>query len=91
MVKDTSTELFQDDLASRKPSELSEQSRLPLLKIWVGGVSDRRGIVARRLGPFDDCSDGEGYLAATKRAAVLGYEGEWAFTHHKLTFAICWR
>jgi len=29
-------------------------------------------------GPFGDFSDAEGYLAAAKRAAVLGYEGKWA-------------
>ncbi len=29
-------------------------------------------------GPFGDFSDQEGYLAAAKRAAVLGYEGKWA-------------
>jgi malyl-CoA/(S)-citramalyl-CoA lyase len=29
-------------------------------------------------GPFGDFSDPEGYVAAAKRAAVLGYEGKWA-------------
>lgn len=29
-------------------------------------------------GPFGDLQDPEGYLAAAKRAAVLGYEGKWA-------------
>jgi hypothetical protein len=29
-------------------------------------------------GPFGDFSDPDGYLAAAKRAAVLGYEGKWA-------------
>jgi malyl-CoA/(S)-citramalyl-CoA lyase len=29
-------------------------------------------------GPFGDFSDRDGYLAAAKRAAVLGYEGKWA-------------
>lgn len=29
-------------------------------------------------GPFGDFSDSDGYLAAAKRAAVLGYEGKWA-------------
>ncbi|MGB8276521.1 MAG: CoA ester lyase [Methylovirgula sp.] len=29
-------------------------------------------------GPFGDFSDQEGYLAAARRAAVLGYEGKWA-------------
>ncbi len=28
-------------------------------------------------GPFGDFSDPDGYLAAAKRAAVLGYEGKW--------------
>ena len=29
-------------------------------------------------GPFGDFSDADGYVAAAKRAAVLGYEGKWA-------------
>lgn len=29
-------------------------------------------------GPFGDFSDNDGYIAAAKRAAVLGYEGKWA-------------
>jgi len=29
-------------------------------------------------GPFGDFSDPEGYRAAAKRAAILGYEGKWA-------------
>ncbi|MEM9277152.1 MAG: CoA ester lyase [Pseudomonadota bacterium] len=29
-------------------------------------------------GPFGDFSDPDGYVAAAKRAAVLGYEGKWA-------------
>lgn len=29
-------------------------------------------------GPFGDFSDPEGYVAAARRAAVLGYEGKWA-------------
>ena len=29
-------------------------------------------------GPFGDFNDPEGYIAAAKRAAVLGYEGKWA-------------
>jgi malyl-CoA/(S)-citramalyl-CoA lyase len=29
-------------------------------------------------GPFGDFSDQDGYLAAARRAAVLGYEGKWA-------------
>ena len=29
-------------------------------------------------GPFGDFNDPEGYLAAARRAAVLGFEGKWA-------------
>ena len=29
-------------------------------------------------GPFGDFTDAEGYLAAARRSAVLGYEGKWA-------------
>jgi citrate lyase subunit beta/citryl-CoA lyase len=29
-------------------------------------------------GPFDDIHDGDGFIAAARRAAALGYEGKWA-------------
>ncbi len=38
-------------------------------------------------GPFGDFSDPDGYLAAAKRAAVLGYEGKWAIHPSQIDLA----
>jgi malyl-CoA/(S)-citramalyl-CoA lyase len=38
-------------------------------------------------GPFGDFNDPEGFRAAAKRAAVLGYEGKWAI--HPSQIALC--
>jgi malyl-CoA/(S)-citramalyl-CoA lyase len=38
-------------------------------------------------GPFGDFSDAEGYVAAAKRAAVLGYEGKWAIHPSQIDLA----
>lgn len=38
-------------------------------------------------GPFGDFSDKEGYIAAAKRAAVLGYEGKWAIHPSQIDLA----
>ena len=38
-------------------------------------------------GPFGDFSDPEGYLAAARRAAVLGYEGKWAIHPSQIELA----
>lgn len=38
-------------------------------------------------GPFGDFSDAEGYIAAAKRAAVLGYEGKWAIHPSQIELA----
>ena len=38
-------------------------------------------------GPFGDFSDREGYIAAAKRAAVLGYEGKWAIHPSQIELA----
>jgi malyl-CoA/(S)-citramalyl-CoA lyase len=38
-------------------------------------------------GPFGDFSDPEGYLAAARRAAVLGYEGKWAIHPSQIALA----
>jgi malyl-CoA/(S)-citramalyl-CoA lyase len=38
-------------------------------------------------GPFGDFSDPEGYMAAARRAAVLGYEGKWAIHPSQITLA----
>ena len=38
-------------------------------------------------GPFGDFSDTDGYLAAAKRAAVLGYEGKWAIHPSQIELA----
>lgn len=38
-------------------------------------------------GPFGDFGDQEGYLAAARRAAVLGYEGKWAIHPSQIELA----
>jgi malyl-CoA/(S)-citramalyl-CoA lyase len=38
-------------------------------------------------GPFGDFSDPEGYMAAARRAAVLGYEGKWAIHPSQIALA----
>ena len=38
-------------------------------------------------GPFGDFSDPDGYIAAAKRAAVLGYEGKWAIHPSQIQLA----
>ncbi len=38
-------------------------------------------------GPFGDFKDPEGYLAAARRAAVLGYEGKWAIHPTQIALA----
>lgn len=38
-------------------------------------------------GPFGDFSDPEGYIAAAKRAAILGYEGKWAIHPSQIELA----
>jgi malyl-CoA/(S)-citramalyl-CoA lyase len=38
-------------------------------------------------GPFGDFNDPDGYIAAAKRAAVLGYEGKWAIHPSQITLA----
>jgi malyl-CoA/(S)-citramalyl-CoA lyase len=38
-------------------------------------------------GPFGDFGDPDGYIAAAKRAAVLGYEGKWAIHPSQIAFA----
>jgi malyl-CoA/(S)-citramalyl-CoA lyase len=38
-------------------------------------------------GPFGDFTDPEGYLAAARRSAVLGYEGKWAIHPSQIELA----
>jgi malyl-CoA/(S)-citramalyl-CoA lyase len=38
-------------------------------------------------GPFGDFTDPEGYIAAARRAAVLGYEGKWAIHPSQIELA----
>jgi hypothetical protein len=38
-------------------------------------------------GPFGDFSDSDGYIAAAKRAGVLGYEGKWAIHPSQIELA----
>ena len=38
-------------------------------------------------GPFGDIADSDGYQAAARRAAVLGYEGKWAIHPSQIALA----
>jgi malyl-CoA/(S)-citramalyl-CoA lyase len=38
-------------------------------------------------GPFGDFGDADGYCAAARRAAVLGYEGKWAIHPSQIELA----
>jgi malyl-CoA/(S)-citramalyl-CoA lyase len=38
-------------------------------------------------GPYGDFTDAEGYIAAARRSAVLGYEGKWAIHPHQVELA----
>src|SRR3989454_6196713 len=38
-------------------------------------------------GPYGDFKDPEGYLAAARRAAALGYEGKWAIHPSQIALA----
>lgn len=38
-------------------------------------------------GPYGDFKDAEGYVAAARRAAVLGYEGKWAIHPSQVSLA----
>jgi citrate lyase subunit beta/citryl-CoA lyase len=59
---------------------------------WHGALS-RMTVACRAYGlraidgPFGDFSDGEGYLAAAKRAAALGVEGKWAIHPSQIALA----
>ena len=60
--------------------------------MWHYAIS--RMVVAARAnglrpvdGPFGDFSDTDGYIAAAKRAAVLGCEGKWAIHPSQITHA----
>ncbi|MDB4145530.1 CoA ester lyase [Amylibacter sp.] len=60
--------------------------------MWHYAIS--RMVVAARAnglrpvdGPFGDFSDSDGYIAAAKRAAVLGCEGKWAIHPSQITLA----
>jgi malyl-CoA/(S)-citramalyl-CoA lyase len=60
--------------------------------MWHYAIS--RMVVAARAnglrpvdGPFGDFSDPEGYIAAAKRAAVLGCEGKWAIHPSQIALA----
>jgi citrate lyase subunit beta/citryl-CoA lyase len=59
---------------------------------WHGALS-RMTVACRAYGlraidgPFGDFSDGEGYLAAARRAAALGVEGKWAIHPSQIALA----
>ena len=76
--------LADQDAEGRRPYFWSDQ--------WHGAQT--RMMVACRAyglrpidGPFGDFSDPEGYMAAARRAAVLGYEGKWAIHPSQIALA----
>ena len=60
---------------SERESHWGNQWHYPLSRI---AVTCRAHGLRPIDGPFGDFTDPEGYLAAARRAAVLGYEGKWA-------------
>jgi malyl-CoA/(S)-citramalyl-CoA lyase len=63
------------DEAGRRESHWGDQWHYALARI---AVACRANGLRPIDGPFGDFGDPEGYLAAARRAAVLGYEGKWA-------------
>jgi malyl-CoA/(S)-citramalyl-CoA lyase len=64
--------------------DLGDQWHYPLSRI---AVTCRAHGLRPIDGPFGDFTDPEGYVAAARRAAVLGYEGKWAIHPSQITLA----
>ena len=65
-------------------ARLGDQWHYPLSRIAV--ICRAHGL--RPIdGPFGDFTDPEGYVAAARRAAVLGYEGKWAIHPSQIELA----
>jgi malyl-CoA/(S)-citramalyl-CoA lyase len=64
--------------------DLGDQWHYPLSRI---AVTCRAYGLRPVDGPYGDFTDPEGYLAAARRAAVLGYEGKWAIHPSQIPLA----
>jgi malyl-CoA/(S)-citramalyl-CoA lyase len=74
------------DLAGDGARDLhwGDQWHYPLVRI---AVACRANGLRPVDGPFGDFNDPEGYLAAARRAAVLGFEGKWAIHPNQVQLA----
>lgn len=64
--------------------DLGDQWHYPLSRI---AVTARAHGLRPIDGPYGDFTDPDGYIAAAKRAAVLGYEGKWAIHPSQIALA----
>jgi malyl-CoA/(S)-citramalyl-CoA lyase len=64
--------------------DLGDQWHYPLSRI---AVTARAHGLRPIDGPYGDFTDPEGYIAAARRAAVLGYEGKWAIHPSQIALA----
>ena len=69
---------------ARRGHPLGDQWRYPLSRI---AVTCRAHGLRPIDGPFGDFTDPDGYLAAARRSAVLGYEGKWAIHPSQIELA----
>jgi malyl-CoA/(S)-citramalyl-CoA lyase len=71
-------------LAQGREQHWGDQWHYPLARI---AVTCRAHGLRPIDGPFGDFTDPEGYLAAARRSAVLGYEGKWAIHPSQIELA----
>src|SRR5918996_1975205 len=70
--------------SDERPRHWGDQWHYPLPRI---AVTCRAHGLRPIDGPFGDFTDPEGYLAAARRSAVLGYEGKWAIHPSQIELA----
>jgi malyl-CoA/(S)-citramalyl-CoA lyase len=71
-------------IGGTEPNYLGDQWHYPLARI---AVTCRAHGLRPIDGPFGDFTDPEGYIAAARRATVLGYEGKWAIHPSQIELA----
>jgi malyl-CoA/(S)-citramalyl-CoA lyase len=76
--------LTDPDGAAERERHWGDQWHYPLARI---AVTCRAHGLRPIDGPFGDFTDPEGYLAAARRSAVLGYEGKWAIHPSQIELA----
>ncbi len=81
---DENYSVLTDGVADERERHWGDQWHYPLARI---AVTCRAHGLRPIDGPFGDFSDPEGYLAAARRAAVLGYEGKWAIHPSQIELA----